>query len=169
VLVLGCGNSMLGEDLRIAVWRGNITSVDFAVESVETVRMRSAMRGLPDMDFITADVRELHQHIPAGSMDVALDKGLLDAIYCSAKSDKAVQETKGAVLRLLKPGGRWFAIMNGGFFGAVPPIEIRPLMEDDRWKSLEIRRLAPISLGLYLHIWTKGGNKQDNTKSKRGG
>jgi hypothetical protein len=34
ILVLGCGNSMLSEYLRVAGWKGNITSVDFSEECV---------------------------------------------------------------------------------------------------------------------------------------
>ena len=34
ILVLGCGNSLLSEYLRVAGWKGNITSVDFSEESV---------------------------------------------------------------------------------------------------------------------------------------
>jgi hypothetical protein len=30
-------------------------------------------------------------------------------------------------------------------------------MADDRWASLDIRRLLPKTEGLYLHIWTKAG------------
>ena len=35
VLVLGCGNSAMGDDLRTSGWRGKITSVDFAEECVQ--------------------------------------------------------------------------------------------------------------------------------------
>jgi hypothetical protein len=34
ILVLGCGNSVLSEYLRVAGWKGSITSVDFSEECV---------------------------------------------------------------------------------------------------------------------------------------
>lgn len=40
------------------------------------------------MNFITADVRALHEHVPAASYDVALDKGCLDAIYNRLRASK---------------------------------------------------------------------------------
>ena len=113
IMMLGCGNSEMGDDLRVAGWRGKITSVDFAQQSISqgggwsavplmpfwtvietttemlnprpsshAAQMRAQAKGLANMDFITADVRKLHEHVPASSYDVALDKGLLDAIYC---------------------------------------------------------------------------------------
>ena len=33
------------------------------------------------MEFLTADVRTLHEQLPPSSFDVALDKGCLDAIF----------------------------------------------------------------------------------------
>ncbi len=44
--------------------------------------MRAEERGVKGLRWVTADVRELHKHFPASSFDVALDKGLLDAVYC---------------------------------------------------------------------------------------
>jgi hypothetical protein len=39
------------------------------------------------MEFLTADVRALHDQLPPSSFDVALDKGCLDAIFsrCAAR------------------------------------------------------------------------------------
>lgn len=64
------------------------------------------------------------------------------SVLYSKMSNESVLAVKASVLRVLKPGGRWVAIMNGGFMGLIPPLEVKPLIEDSRCSpSPPIKRL----------------------------
>lgn len=154
VLVAGCGNSLLSEYMFLCGWK-NITSVDFSPIGVKQVQERAEKSGLGAMKFEVADMRRLHETFAANSFDSVVDKGTLDAMYCSAASDTSLPAMKEAILRVLAGGGRYVCVVNGGIYGILHPPDIAELMHDPRWDTLERRRLMPLSDGLQLYIWTK--------------
>jgi len=81
VLVVGCGNSQLSEELATRGWDpARIVSVDFSASSIEQAAGRARERAHSDerlaaLRFCVADCRSLHENFPAASFDCAVDKG----------------------------------------------------------------------------------------------
>ncbi|PMD54321.1 S-adenosyl-L-methionine-dependent methyltransferase [Hyaloscypha bicolor E] len=128
ILHLGCGNSNLTADLY-ALGYTNQTSIDFSQVVIDAM-----MTKYSDLEtrWGVMDVRELQ--LPDGSVDVAIDKGTLDAMIHGSLWDPPadVQSNVGKyvdeVARVLKPGGQWLYITYR------QPHFMKPLLErKDSW------------------------------------
>ncbi|KAF7874212.1 hypothetical protein EAF04_002884 [Stromatinia cepivora] len=110
VLHLGCGNSTLTYDLHTAGYR-NQTSIDFSEVVIQ--RMSKKYSHL-NTTWTVMDVRNMK--LEDGEIDVAIDKGTLDAMIHGSMWDppQEVRENVGCyvdeVARVLKPGGQWLYI-----------------------------------------------------------
>ncbi|KAF9531682.1 S-adenosyl-L-methionine-dependent methyltransferase [Crepidotus variabilis] len=82
ILMLGCGNSRLSEDMWEDGYR-NITNVDYSNVVIEQMKQRHGVLR-PEMDWQEMDVRNLT--FEEGTFDVAIDKGTMDAMM-TAKVD----------------------------------------------------------------------------------
>ena len=131
VLVLGCGNSALAEDL----WRLSgvtaIESTDLSATVVERMRARALKQGLPPtLTWSVADMRSLP--FVASSFDCVIEKGALDCLQVGVRDPwnlpDDVQQTCRQVLeeahRVLRPGGCFLSVT----FSA--PHFRRPLLRD---------------------------------------
>lgn len=74
ILILGCGNSSLGEEMYDAGFH-NIVNIDYAENVVEFMRERN--KGRPLMKWITMDI--LDMQFADESFDIAIDKATMDA------------------------------------------------------------------------------------------
>ncbi|KAH6675473.1 S-adenosyl-L-methionine-dependent methyltransferase [Halenospora varia] len=128
ILQLGCGNSTLTGDLH-ALGYTNQTSVDFSQVVIEAMKSKYA-----DLQtrWEVMDVRDLR--ISTGTIDVAIDKGTLDAFLHGSLWDPPddVRENVGKyvdeVARVLKHGGEWLYITYR------QPHFMKPLLErKDKW------------------------------------
>jgi len=134
VLHLGCGNSTLTADLDGLGYK-NQTSVDFSQVVIESMRSKYAAL---ETQWEVMDVRDLKMH--DGSIDVAIDKGTLDAMIHGSLWDppEDVRSNVGQyvdeVARVLKPGGQWIYITYR------QPHFMKPLLlRDELWDlSVEI-------------------------------
>ncbi|KAI0282987.1 S-adenosyl-L-methionine-dependent methyltransferase [Russula brevipes] len=81
ILMLGCGNSMLSEDMYDDGYK-NIVNVDYSPVVIERMAERNLSR--PEMQWLEMDIRELS--FDDGTFDVAIDKGTMDAMM-TAKGD----------------------------------------------------------------------------------
>ncbi|KAJ2330860.1 hypothetical protein GGI00_003513, partial [Coemansia sp. RSA 2681] len=77
ILMLGCGNSTLSSDMYDDGYQ-NIVNVDYSDVVIEQMRQRSQQQ--VRMTWEVMDVRALK--LDDGSVDVAIDKGTLDALMC---------------------------------------------------------------------------------------
>ncbi|XWX00070.1 hypothetical protein V2A60_008087 [Cordyceps javanica] len=111
ILHLGSGDSTIPQDLADKGY-GNQLCVDFSAVVVETMSKRHADLGLSDkIQWEKVDVRQMEEKIPDASVDVAFDKGTLDAMIHGspwsppedtiANTGKYLRE----VSRVLKPHG----------------------------------------------------------------
>jgi len=117
ILVLGCGNSRLSEDMYDDGYK-SITNVDYSSVVIDQMQRRhSALR--PQMKWVVADVRRLP--FDAGTFDVAFDKGTMDAMM-TAKDDvwdppgEVIRDCNGEVddaLRVLRPTGLFLYLTFG--------------------------------------------------------
>lgn len=110
VLQLGCGSSTLTADLH-ALGYTNQTSVDFSQVIIDA--MKSKYSHL-ESRWCVMDVRYLE--LSDGSVDMAIDKGTLDAMIHGSLWDPPddvrcnVGKYVNEVARVLRPGGKWLYI-----------------------------------------------------------
>lgn len=78
VLVIGCGNSSLSADMYDAGYTA-VRSVDFSDAVIDEMRAKHAA-ARPGMAWDVMDVTNM-AGIGDGSVDVVMDKGMLDALY----------------------------------------------------------------------------------------
>lgn len=121
VLILGCGNSTMGEEMLGDGWRGEIVNVDFSSVVIEQMKNKyddhfySQFGGhCPNrMTFLCADVTD-PLPFPDQSFDLIICKGTLDAILCSSGSVAKAKNTIRECVRLLAYGhGALFLVSYG--------------------------------------------------------
>jgi ubiquinone/menaquinone biosynthesis C-methylase UbiE len=104
ILMLGCGNSKLGEEMIQQGWRGPIIQVDVSSRIVEAMSLRCAtLLQQGDMNFVLDDATELSA-FRNNMVHACLDKGLIDALFCAEDYDQC-SSVLSSVYRVLKPGG----------------------------------------------------------------
>ena len=155
ILMLGCGNSKLGEEMIVeGVFNGPIIQVDVSSNVVETMRQRcSDLVSKGSMSFVHDDATELSA-FRDGMIDACLDKGLIDAIFC-AEDFQQLNKIQHTVSRVLRPGGSFV------FFSFSRPEFVLPklLVPDESlvqgyldigkrmpWKNIEIQQLPNIMM-----------------------
>lgn len=98
-LILGSGNSTLGEEMHDAGWT-NITSIDFSEVAIEVARQRA-----PHMEWKSMDATELSKSFTPGSFDLVIDKGLLDSMHLVGDRGKEpIEKIALGVQKILAPG-----------------------------------------------------------------
>ncbi|KAJ9455349.1 Methyltransferase-like protein 13 [Diplonema papillatum] len=109
VMVAGCGNSTLCEDLYDNAGFTNVVGVDFSTTVVQAMRDRVGRR--EGVSYIAEDLRSLP--FPPGTFDCIIDKATLDSCLCGTDSS-AAQRSGGRVIaevvRMLKPGGVFLSL-----------------------------------------------------------
>jgi len=154
ILMLGCGNSKLGEEMIVEDdFKGPIVQVDVSSSVVENMRQRcSDFVSKGSMSFVQDDATDLVA-FRDGMVDACLDKGLIDAIFC-AEDFHQLNQIQNTVSRVLRPGGSFV------FFSFSRPEFILPkLMVSDGpsstsggirrrmpWKNIEVQQLPKILL-----------------------
>ncbi|XP_028666551.1 eEF1A lysine and N-terminal methyltransferase [Erpetoichthys calabaricus] len=108
VLVVGCGNSELSEQLYDAGCT-HLTNIDISETAIGRMKERNATKR-PDMHFELMDVLDLH--FDDGSFQVALDKGTLDALASDERVEtmERVERMFGQLARVLRVGGRYVCV-----------------------------------------------------------
>lgn len=109
VLVVGCGNSELSEQMYDVGMCEDIVNIDISDAVIHQMRERSADTR-PRMSYLLMDM--LHMDFPDGHFQVVLDKGTLDALLTDeeeatlAKVDQMFAE----ISRVLQVGGRYLCV-----------------------------------------------------------
>ncbi|KAI0794493.1 S-adenosyl-L-methionine-dependent methyltransferase [Fomes fomentarius] len=148
VLMLGCGNSTLSQDMYDDGYK-NIVNTDYSSVLIEKMRHKHE-ESAPEMEWLEMDIRDLK--FEDGSFDVAIDKGTMDAMM-TAKADvwdppeDVIQNCNrevDEVLRVLRKGGIFIYLTFGQ-----PHFRRRYL--DRPNTTLEIRKLGE-AFHYYLYI-----------------
>ncbi|GAA95815.1 hypothetical protein E5Q_02473 [Mixia osmundae IAM 14324] len=82
IVMLGCGNSALAEDMYDDGYRC-ITSIDYAQNVIDAMSARNAL-SRPELQWLQADVRNLP--LPDASIDICIDKATMDVFFAAAGS-----------------------------------------------------------------------------------
>ena len=130
VLILGCGNSRLGEDMIKDGWTGGITNVDFSSVVIEQMKERyketfdskddtardcssenekASVKQKPNMNFVCADVTK-GLDFQDSSFDLIIHKGLLDAMACHFLRSYDTKALMNECVRLLDKNGAMVCI-----------------------------------------------------------
>ncbi|PKC14635.1 S-adenosyl-L-methionine-dependent methyltransferase [Rhizophagus irregularis] len=116
ILVLGCGNSALSEDMYDDGYH-NITNIDFSETVIENMRLRCKDR--TGMTWIEMDIRDLN--FLDRTFDIVIDKGTMDALMCdegdvwdpNPEVIEVVRKEVDEVTRILKVGGKFIYVTFG--------------------------------------------------------
>eukprot|EP00118_Oscarella_pearsei_P016535 m.158478 g.158478 ORF g.158478 m.158478 type:complete len:692 (+) comp38743_c0_seq11:626-2701(+) len=108
VLMLGCGNSRLGEDMYDVGYK-YVVNIDISDVVIRQMIDRNSTKR-PDLKFVKMDATDMT--FDDSSFDVVLDKGTLDAMMSGEESEVEgdVSRMFVEIRRVLKPGGRYFCL-----------------------------------------------------------
>lgn len=176
ILVLGSGYSLLGEALVRHGWLGPILQLDISSRAVQRLQERWMMQSslLSEttsscstsavMEFLQDDATELSA-IPSNSIHAVIDKGLVDALFCSSSQqspqDLKIQSIMEAVHRVLVPTGGIFTFLSYSQpqFLLQHTIARKISERNDnntrihdkkRWKDIQVRKLPNIFMYRYV-------------------
>ncbi|XP_066117257.1 eEF1A lysine and N-terminal methyltransferase [Saccopteryx bilineata] len=108
VLVIGCGNSELSEQLYDVGYQ-DIVNIDISEVVIKQMKERNASRR-PQMSFLKMDMTQME--FPDASFQVVLDKGTLDAVLTDEEEEtlQQVDRMLAEVGRVLQVGGRYLCV-----------------------------------------------------------
>lgn len=121
VLILGCGNSPFGEQMRRDGWNGEIVNVDYSSVVIDHMRSkyegdchrRDDEYGRPKMKWICADVTK-GLPFEDESFDLIVCKGTFDAVLCTSGAPTAINTLVKECVRILTPGVGCFFLVTSG-------------------------------------------------------
>jgi SAM-dependent methyltransferase len=107
ILMLGCGNSLLSEQMYEAGFC-SICNIDISPTVIGSMQERNSHR---QMSWLVMDCTNLS--FPPESFDVTLDKGTLDCFLCGQGGYTNAAAMTREAFRVLKPGGKHISISFG--------------------------------------------------------
>ncbi len=108
ILILGCGNSRLSEELYMDGFK-NITNIDYSPVCVH--QMSERYSDYPEMKFLVMDCTDMT--FDNSSFDVIIDKGTLDSVLCSEGASDNAHKTLKGIFQVLQPAGIYFCLSYG--------------------------------------------------------
>ena len=108
ILILGCGNSKLSENLYKEGYK-NIINIDFSKVCINQMQINYS--NYESMKFLVMDACDMN--FDSGNFDVVIDKGTLDSILCSDESSHNANRCVAEVNRVLKQKGSFFCVSYG--------------------------------------------------------
>ncbi|NWI66002.1 MET13 protein, partial [Todus mexicanus] len=109
VLVVGCGNSELSEQMYDARMCEDIVNIDISAAVIRQMQERSGSKR-PKMSYLLMDV--LQMDFPDAHFQVVLDKGTLDALLTDEEEATLTKVDKmfAEISRVLQVGGRYLCV-----------------------------------------------------------
>ncbi|GJN15695.1 hypothetical protein PR202_gb02631 [Eleusine coracana subsp. coracana] len=124
LLLVGCGNSVFGEDM---VDDGYQDIVNIDISSVVIDQMKKKYHDKPQLKYIKMDVKDMSD-FQSGSFDAVIDKGTLDSIMCGQNSQENATKMLEEVNRILTETGVYILITYGD-----PSYRLRLLKDMQQW------------------------------------
>ncbi|CAG9325386.1 unnamed protein product [Blepharisma stoltei] len=125
ILILGCGNAELGEDMYHDGFQ-NIDNID--ISSVVIKQMAERNIDKPTMTWSVQDVRDIK--FPSNTFDLAIDKSTIDALLCGDDAYLNVARMTKEIQRVLKTDGFYMAISYGAPESRLEHFEMEHLLWD---------------------------------------
>ena len=161
-LVLGCGMSLLCEELADARMCDNMLAVDFSPQAVEFMQARQqereAVAGGPDagarITYTEMDVRSLDAE--DGSFDAVIDKATLDSLANNEDAEADIARMLNESHRVLRPGGVYVCLSYGG-----PTTRTHMLCRKGLdWRLDGVREVHKKKATFYLYVLRKRGSRR---------
>ena len=164
MLMAGCGNSRLSEDMFEDGF-ANISNVD--ISRVVIDQMGDKYKDKPALTFQQMNVCSLE--FPDESFDAVIVKGTMDAILCGEGSTANVAKMCMEVSRVLKPSGILFVVSYG-----VPDNRMQYLENEDYSWTVTTHTVPKPTVSAtavpdtkdansvhYIYVCAKGGNAEE--------
>ncbi|ONK63064.1 uncharacterized protein A4U43_C07F11040 [Asparagus officinalis] len=143
VLLVGCGNSTLGEGM---VGDGYQDVVNIDISSVVVEAMQQKYQGRPEMKYIKMDVRDMNG-FESSSFDAVIDKGTLDSLMCGHDAQPNAKKMLEEIGRILKDKGVYILITYGD-----PSYRLR-LLKDLRLWTINMHVIDRMEKTPELRSW----------------
>jgi SAM-dependent methyltransferase len=104
VLILGCGESRLPQQLAADKFT-SITAIDKDAALIDSLSVHAAH---PAVRYFAMDCRTMD--LPSEGYDLVIDKALSDTLACGPQSFASLLQMHKEVMRVLAPGGTYFAL-----------------------------------------------------------
>ena len=143
ILVLGCGNSKLSEFIFNKGYK-SVTSLD--ISAIVISYMINRYKQNEGMEFLVGDATQLSM-FPDRYFDAIVEKGCIDAIFCSYNGIDNALQAYSEQHRCLKPSGKLLSISYGNQETRVAHMRL------NKW-DVEITPI-PYSHGVAMFIATK--------------
>eukprot|EP00249_Psilotum_nudum_P002193 c15099_g1_i1 orf=393-1130(+) len=147
VLMVGCGNALLSEEMVNNGYR-EIMNID--ISSVVIEAMQKKYQNVPQLKYMKMDVRDM-SYFGDEQFDSVVDKGMLDSLMCGASASSSAAKMLEEVCRVLKPGGVYMLITYGDPRVRIPHLKVH----DSKW-------------AITLHMLSKPGSKRALERTSRG-
>jgi SAM-dependent methyltransferase len=136
ILVLGCGNSRMAEELFNSEFT-SVANIDFSEVVIKQMAERHAEKNTLSWKVMDVTVK---LDFPPGLFDVCIDKACLDCVLCGDSSTNQVANALYNVIRSLKPQGVFLLV---SFF---PPSKWLGYLEVEmyNWKVTVISISRPV-------------------------
>ena len=131
ILILGCGNSRLSEELYNEGYK-HITNIDFSEVCIN--QMQERYSDYEGMQYLCMDICKMD--FENERFDVVLDKGTFDSVLCGEGATEAIHKALKEVSRVLKSNGVFICVSYG-----VPEYRL-PYFENSeiRW-TIDIQKI----------------------------
>ena len=167
MLILGCGNSRLGEELLQEGFVGPIVQTDVSRRVIESMSQR-CNQYVDDqkMSFVEDDATELSA-FRNNMFHGCFDKGLIDAIYCADEYTQCAS-VLNSVNRVLIPGGVFIFLSFTRPEFLLPNVVQTELYRTKRpiWDNVEVQELSSIMLYKFQKAASQNGSKKLTQSSK---
>lgn len=147
VLQLGCGNSAMSAQMHEAGYK-RIINIDISASAVKKMEEQYADLA---MEWHVMDATAMT--FEDASMDLAVDKGTLDAMMHGGESGEDLAKAMTAeVWRTLKPGGLFVLISHNGRRRQVADRALQDKWPDGHWQVLERRKCGLSPQAMLINI-----------------
>jgi RAT1-interacting protein len=118
ILIIGCGNSVLGEDLMSLGFK-NVLSVDYSASVIKQMKLRFPQHATT---YVVADVCDMSKVVLAShgesssggsAFDVIIDKGTLDSILCCDDAGSATVRLFDELQAVAAPNATLVVVSDG--------------------------------------------------------
>jgi ubiquinone/menaquinone biosynthesis C-methylase UbiE len=179
ILLLGCGNSKMGEQLLIHSFQGPFLQLDVSSKLIQCMTQRYDKylkeAAVKRMEFIVDDATELTSLEPNSVGGAVIDKGLFDGLHCALPNvnleiddgKDSIRKIMESVHRVLQPS-RPFVF----FSRSSPEYMLRRSFGDDyeieerrrRWKDVSVIKLVDLDVMLYRFVKAEENNEDVNLR-----
>ncbi|KAL5700404.1 hypothetical protein ACHQM5_025848 [Ranunculus cassubicifolius] len=142
ILVVGCGNAALSEEM-VKDGYTNVINID-----ISSVVIHAMQNKYPQHTYIKMDVRDMKE-FQSASFDAVIDKGTLDSLLCGSNSQINATAMLEEVGRVLKHGGVYILITYGA-----PAYRLSLLKDSFLWR-------------IKLHVIDKVAEERRRSEGKK--